>query len=114
MLPPLFTTDPGVQDTLAAALLVVAAGSPLAGLVFTADGILIGAGDGRWLAGASVLTLLAYLPLVLAAGRIGEGGSAPFALTVVWIAFTGFMLVRWGTLWWRLRGDGWLVTGERR
>lgn len=114
VLPPLFTTDPGVQDTLAAALLVVAAGSPLAGLVFTADGILIGAGDGRWLAGASVLTLVAYLPLVLAAGRFGEGGSAPFALTVVWIAFTGFMLVRWGTLWWRLRGDGWLVTGERR
>lgn len=114
VLPPLFTGDAGVQDALAAALLVVAAGCPLSGLVFTADGILIGAGDGRWLAGASVLVLLAYLPLVGLAGAVGDGRSAPAALAVLWVAFTGFMLIRWGTLWWRLRSDAWMVTGSHR
>ena len=84
VLPPLFTSDPAVQHALAAGLVVVAVSQPLSGLVFVLDGVLIGAGDGRWLAGAQVAVLLAYLPLVLsvrtsadrAAGRLGHRRDA--------------------------------------
>lgn len=114
VLPALFTTDAGVRAAIASGLLVVAIGQPLAGLVFTADGILIGAGDGRWLAGASTVVLLAYVPLVLLARHLGQGHTATSAMVVLWVAFSGFMLVRWATLWWRLRSDAWLVTGARR
>ena len=65
VLPPLFTPDPAVQQALAAALVVVALAQPLSGLVFVLDGVLIGAGDGRWLAGAQLAVLVVYLPLVL-------------------------------------------------
>ena len=65
LLPALFTTDPAVRSALSAALVVVALGQPLAGYVFVVDGVLIGAGDGRWLAGAMAATLVLYLPLAI-------------------------------------------------
>lgn len=117
VLPRLFTQDVAVQAALAAALVVVGVGGPLAGLVFVVDGVLIGAGDGRWLAGAMVATLALYLPLVLAVGwntaTLRDAG-APAALTVLWLVFTAFMLIRWAFLWYRVRGDAWLVTGATR
>jgi Na+-driven multidrug efflux pump len=74
-------------------------------VVFALDGVLIGAGDGRYLAWAGVVTLLAYLPL---AGLVlaTDGG-----LVALWWAFNGFLLARLVTLVWRWRGDAWLVTG---
>jgi putative MATE family efflux protein len=117
VLPLAFTADPAVRSALAAALVVVALSQPLAGYVFVLDGVLIGAGDGRWLAGAMVVTLLLYLPLVLAVHVLGpalltRGPEA--AVAVLWSAFVGFMLVRGATLWWRARSDGWLVVGAAR
>ncbi|MGA8988421.1 MATE family efflux transporter, partial [Aeromicrobium sp.] len=53
-LPLLFSSDPAVQDALVPALLVVAAVQPLSGIVFVLDGVLIGAGDGAYLAKAGV------------------------------------------------------------
>ncbi len=70
-LAPLFTPDAEVQAAIAAGLLVVAIGQPLSGLVFVIDGVLIGAGDGVWLAKAMLVTLLAYLPIVAAAHAVG-------------------------------------------
>src|SRR5450759_4836541 len=52
MLPTLFTSAPAVQSALAAALVVVALAQPISGFVFVLDGVLIGDGDGRWLAQA--------------------------------------------------------------
>ena len=114
LLPALFTPDPAVQDGIAAGLVVIALCQPLAGFVFVVDGVLIGAGDGRWLAGAGVVVLLAYLPIVALARIIGDGLPAPQALVVLWLAFSGFMLVRAASLHWRMRGDGWLITGADR
>ncbi len=116
-LPRLFTPDPAVQAALAAALVVVAVATPLSGLVFVVDGVLIGAGDGRWLAGAMVATLVLYLPAVLAVSwntAALRAAGAPVSLAVLWAAFTMFMLVRWGFLRHRVRGDAWLVTGASR
>jgi Na+-driven multidrug efflux pump len=106
-----------VQSALAAALVVVALGQPLSGYVFVVDGVLIGAGDGRWLAGAMAATLVLYLPIILgvhAAGASLLGGGAPYAMAVLWLAFTAFMVIRAGFFWWRVRGDAWAVTGAAR
>ncbi len=105
LLPLAFTGDHAVRAALAAALLVVAVGQPLSGWVFVLDGVLIGAGDGRWLAGMQLGLLLAYLPAAL---LVREHATT---VTVLWWAFTGWMLVRGAALGWRARGDAWLVTG---
>ena len=62
----LFTSDADVQAALTLALWVLAAGQPIAGYVFVLDGVLIGAGDAKYLAIAGVVNLAVYLPLLLA------------------------------------------------
>jgi Na+-driven multidrug efflux pump len=117
LLPALFTTDPAVRSALSAALVVVALGQPLAGFVFVVDGVLIGAGDGRWLAKAMAATLVLYLPLALWVHASGDdlvAAGAPRAVTVLWVVFTAFMAIRAAFFWWRIRGDAWVVTGAAR
>jgi putative MATE family efflux protein len=104
-----FSTDPGVHEALAAALLVVALGQPVAGIAFVLDGVLIGAGDARWLAVAQTLFLLAYLPMVGALLLLDLRGVA--GLVGLWLAFTAFMAVRSLGLWLRSRTATWLVVG---
>lgn len=104
-----FTRDTEVAAALAAALLVVAAGQPVAGVAFVLDGVLIGAGDARWLAGAQVAFFLAYLPMALAVHSSGLTGVR--GLVWLWIAFTCFMVVRAAGLLWRSRSDAWLRVG---
>ncbi|MEQ4208386.1 MATE family efflux transporter [Actinopolymorpha sp. B9G3] len=102
---PLFTADPQVQALLADVILVFAVFEPLAGIVFVLDGVLIGAGDGRYLAYAGLWTLVAFLPL---AGLVlGLDGG----LVALWWAFGGFMVARLVTLMLRERSGAWLVTG---
>ena len=117
VIPMAFTTDPAVRSALAAVLVVVAVGQPLSGYVFVVDGVLIGAGDGAWLARAMVATFVLYLPFALAVhfdeGRLLAIG-APSAVAVLWGAFTVFMAIRAGFFWWRVRGDRWAVTGAFR
>ena len=55
----LFTEDAAVRDLLVPVLVVAAVFQPVAGVVFVLDGVLIGAGDGRYLAVAGVVTLVA-------------------------------------------------------
>ena len=55
-----------MQAALSAALIVVGLGQAVAGYVFVIDGVLIGAGDGRWLAWGQVISLVLYIPIVLA------------------------------------------------
>lgn len=102
----LFTDDPAVRALLVPVLLVAAAGQPLAGVVFVLDGVLIGAGDGRYLAWAGLAALLAYAPLVLAAALVGG------TLVWIWVAFAfAFMAARGALLLRRAGSDAWLVTG---
>ncbi|WP_460830114.1 MATE family efflux transporter [Nocardioides hungaricus] len=102
----LFTADAAVQDLLVPVLLVAALGQPVAGVVFVLDGVLIGAGDGRYLARAGLLTLVVYAPVALA------GAATEAGLVAIWVAFTVvFMGARLVVLLHRARGDAWLVTG---
>lgn len=108
----LFTSDAEVRTALALALWVLAAGQPVAGYVFVLDGVLIGAGDAKYLAIAGVVNLAVYLPLLLAVGQSGAGGSA--GLLWLWAAFSlGYMAVRALTLGLRARTDRWMVLGSR-
>ena len=104
----LFTPDAEVRALVVVALLVVALMQPLAGWVFVLDGVLIGAGDGRYLALASVLSVLAFLPAAWAVDAYGLG------LVALWAAIGVWMLVRLVTLALRERGGSWIVTGARR
>lgn len=109
LLGPLFTEDAAVHDALVPVLLVAAVAQPVAGVVFVLDGVLIGAGDGRYLAAAGLVVLAGYAPLVLIAARAGLPGTA---LTWVWATFClVFMGGRLATLLHRAYGDRWLVTG---
>ncbi|MEU6483324.1 MATE family efflux transporter [Streptomyces sp. NPDC046887] len=105
---PLFTGDPTVRETLLPALLVVALAQPIAGVVFVLDGVLMGAGDGPYLAGAMVVTLAVFAPVALLVPALGGG------LTAVWWAMTLMMAVRLVTLVLRTRSGRWIVTGASR
>lgn len=105
---PLFTTDSAVKDAAFPALLVVALSQPICGVVFVLDGVLMGAGDGPYLASAMILTLAVFTPVALLVPTVGGG------LTALWGAMTLMMTVRMLTLWLRTRSGHWLVTGATR
>ncbi|MDX6362921.1 MAG: hypothetical protein QOC85_1931 [Streptomyces sp.] len=105
---PLFTSDPMVQDTALPALLVVAVSQPICGIVFVLDGVLMGAGDGPYLAWAMILTLAVFTPAALLVPTFGGG------LTALWAAMTLMMIMRMLTLWLRSRSGRWIVTGATR
>jgi len=107
----IFTADSGVRSALTVALWVLALGQPLAGYVFVLDGVLIGAGDARYLAIAGVVNLAVYLPLLVAVHQLKPGGEA--GLLWLWAAFAlGYMLARAVTLGLRARTDRWMVLGS--
>jgi putative MATE family efflux protein len=108
VLPGLFAVSPAVRGLLLAVLVVAALQQPVAGVVFVLDGVLIGAGDQRYLAYAGVAGLAVYLPAV-AAVRGLHGG-----LVALWLGYSLWLLVRFVTLVLRARGSRWLVTGAVR
>lgn len=107
---PLFTPDADVRVAVTVGLVVTGLLMPMAGYVFVLDGVLIGAGDGRYLAWAGVVTVVAYAPFALAVRAWAPDG--PAGLAWLWAAFAGvFMLARALTTGLRARGDRWMVTG---
>ncbi|MBZ4323341.1 MATE family efflux transporter [Streptomyces huiliensis] len=105
---PLFTADQDVRRALLPALLVAALSQPVAGVVFVLDGVLMGAGDGPYLARAMLVVLAVFAPVALLVPPLGGG------LTALWWAMALMMAVRMGTLWLRIRSGRWLVTGAVR
>ncbi|MFJ9409018.1 MATE family efflux transporter [Streptomyces sp. NPDC101393] len=105
---PLFTSDPAVKGPLMTTLLVVALTQPVSGIVFILDGVLMGAGDGPYLAWAMVITLALFAPVALAVPALGGG------LTALWWAMALMMTVRMLTLWLRTRSGAWIVIGASR
>ncbi|MFE5010888.1 MATE family efflux transporter [Streptomyces sp. NPDC057651] len=105
---PLFTNDQAVQSVALPALLMVALSQPICGIVFVLDGVLMGAGDGPYLAWAMLATLAVFTPVALLVPVFGGG------LTALWGAMTLMMTVRMLTLWLRSRSGRWIVTGATR
>ena len=104
-LPGLFTDDRTVEDLAAFVLVFVALQQPANGITFAIDGILIGAGDLRYLAWAMVGSAAVYVATTLGVLALGWG------IGWVWAAFSLMQVVRLGTLVWRWRGDAWMRTG---
>ncbi|TDQ55503.1 MATE family efflux transporter [Actinorugispora endophytica] len=104
-----FTDDPRVRALILAALVVVALLQPLGGVVMVLDGILMGAGDQRYLAWASLWTMLVFLPFAALVPLLSPPGTG--GLTLLWSAFAVWMLARGVTLGLRAAGSAWLVTG---
>jgi len=100
-----FTEDPAVRELTARVLWFVAALQPLAAVVFVLDGILIGAGDARYLAAAMLAASAVYGLALLALAHAGVG------LVALWAGFSGWMVLRGLGLGLRYRTDGWVVTG---
>ncbi|WP_055690650.1 MATE family efflux transporter [Streptomyces prasinus] len=105
---PLFTSDSTVTDTALPALMIVALSQPISGIVFVLDGVLMGAGDGPYLAWAMLITLVVFTPFALLVPVFGGG------LTALWGTMTLMMTVRLLTLWFRTRSGRWVVTGVTR
>ncbi|MFF6827819.1 MATE family efflux transporter [Streptomyces longwoodensis] len=104
----LFTSDAAVQDAALPALVIVALSQPVSGIVFVLDGVLMGAGDGPYLAWAMLVTLAVFAPVAFLVPVFGGG------LTALWVAMTLMMIVRMVTLWLRSRSGRWIVTGATR
>ncbi|GAD34127.1 Na+-driven multidrug efflux pump [Microbacterium sp. TS-1] len=103
----LFTGDPAVAALVQPALLVLAIAQPVCGVVFVLDGVLMGAGDARYLAIAGGLNLVPFIPALLIIGALHPEGAAGLA----WLAaafFGVYMIARLLTLGWRVRRGAWL------
>lgn len=106
-LPRAFSSDLAVTSLATPALVVVATAMPLAGAVYLFDGVLMGAGDGRYLAWAGLANLVPYVPLAVAVGH-GWPVDGPHGLLWLWGAFAWvFMGARCLTTGLRARSDAW-------
>ncbi|WP_404429690.1 MATE family efflux transporter [Microbacterium lacus] len=105
-----FTGDPDLAALIQPALIVLAIAQPICGIVFVLDGVLIGAGDAKYLAIVGLLNLAPFIPALVLVGLFAGGGAAGLAWLAV--AFFGvYMLARLATLGWRVRGSAWLTAG---
>ena len=106
----LFTGDASLAALIQPALIVLAVAQPVCGVVFVLDGVLIGAGDAKYLAIAGVLNLVPFVPALIVLAVLSVGGAA--ALAWLAVAFFGvYMLARLATLGWRVRGAAWMTAG---
>ncbi|GLJ80636.1 MATE family efflux transporter [Microbacterium imperiale] len=102
-----FTGDPAVAALVQPALLVLAVAQPICGIVFVLDGVLMGAGDARYLAIAGGLNLVPFVPALIIVGMLHPVGATGLA----WLAvsfFGVYMVARLLTLGWRVRRGAWL------
>ncbi len=105
-LPRLFSTDPQVYAQVQLAWPWFVGMQPLAGVVFALDGVLIGAGDVRYLRDLTILAALGgFLPMVWLAYalHLGLGG--------VWAGLTLLIVVRLVGMLGRMRSGRWAVVG---
>jgi MATE family, multidrug efflux pump len=105
-LPHAFTGDAAVIDRAQAIWPLFALMQPLAGLVFALDGILIGAGDTRYLMWSMLFAGVGvYVPIALAALAFDWG------IVGVWCGLIALLVARAVTLGARFAGRRWAVTG---
>jgi putative MATE family efflux protein len=106
VIPHAFTDDPAVLERAEVLWPLFVIMQPLSGIVFALDGILIGAGDTRYLA-LSMLVAgpLTYVPIALLAL------SEDWGIRGVWIGLLALMFVRLVALVLRFRSRRWAVAG---
>jgi putative MATE family efflux protein len=109
VLPRAFTSDADVIDELHKIWPLFALMQPANGAVFALDGILIGAGDTRFLMwGMLAASLLVFVPIALASLALD------FGIVGVWCGLLGLIAARLVTCGWRFRGRRWAIVGATR
>lgn len=103
-----FTGEESVRERARALWPVLCAMLPFAAAVFAFDGILIGAGDARFLALAMVAAAVLGVPAMVAFREAGWG------IAGVWGGIVVVMAARLAGTWWRFRGRRWARPGAWR
>jgi putative MATE family efflux protein len=108
VIPRAFTSDDAVIERAQEVWPLFALMQPFAAAVFALDGILIGAGDTRYLALSMLVAGFGfYVPIALLALHLEWG------ITGVWWGLLALMAVRLATLGWRFRSRRWAVVGAQ-
>ena len=109
VLPHAFTSDPDVIHQADKIWPLFALMQPANGAVFALDGILIGAGDTRFLMwGMLAASLGVFVPVALGSLALGLG------IVGVWCGLLGLIGARLVTCGWRFRGRRWAIVGATR
>lgn len=106
VLPTLFTSDRAVLGEIGVPWWFLVAQLPVAGIVFALDGVLLGAGDARFMRNATLASaLIGFLPTIWLSLVFGWG------LFGIWAGLTTFMVLRLVFVGWRAVSGRWIVSG---
>ncbi|MFI2837464.1 MATE family efflux transporter [Mycolicibacterium sp. PDY-3] len=106
VIPRLFTSDAEVLDQIGVPWWFLVGQLIVAGIVFALDGVLLGAGDARFMRNATVCSaLVGFLPLIWLSLAFGWG------LAGIWSGLSLFMVLRLVFVGWRTFSGRWLVAG---
>jgi putative MATE family efflux protein len=105
LIPRAFTGDDAVIEQAREIWWIFVLMMPANGAVFALDGILIGAGDTRFLMWGMLAAAAVYLPVALLALDQGWG------IRGVWLGLAGLIAVRLATCGARFAGSRWALTG---
>jgi len=109
VLPRLFTDDRSVLDTIGVPWWFMVAQLPVAGVVFALDGVLLGAGDAKFMRNATLVSaLVGFLPLIWLSLAYGWG------LKGIWAGLSTFMVLRLVFVGLRAFSGRWLIPGAAR
>jgi putative MATE family efflux protein len=104
--PSVFTNDRSVLDAIGVPWWFMVAQLPIAGIVFALDGVLLGAGDAKFMRNATLVSaLVGFLPLIWLSLVFGWG------LLGIWSGLSTFMVLRLAFVGWRAFSGHWLVPG---
>ncbi|MET0992580.1 MAG: MATE family efflux transporter [Mycobacterium sp.] len=104
--PSVFTDDRSVLDAIGVPWWFMVAQLPIAGIVFALDGVLLGAGDAKFMRNATLISaLVGFLPLIWLSLLFGWG------LLGIWSGLSTFMVLRLVFVGWRAFSGRWLVPG---
>ena len=104
--PSVFTDDRSVLDAIGVPWWFMVAQLPVAGIVFALDGVLLGAGDAKFMRNATLISaMVGFLPLIWLSLVFGWG------LFGIWSGLSAFMVLRLVFVGWRAFSGHWLVPG---
>jgi Na+-driven multidrug efflux pump len=106
VLPEVFTHDESVLDAIGVPWWFLVGQLPIAGIVFGLDGVLLGAGDAKFMRNATVISaLVGFLPLIWMSLAFGWG------LAGIWSGLSTFVALRLVFVGWRAFSGRWAVVG---
>lgn len=102
VLPAVFTADHAVRAQIGIPWWFMVAQLPIAGIVFALDGVLLGAGDAKFMRNATLISgLVGFLPLIWLSLAFGWG------LAGIWSGLSTFLVLRLIFVGWRALSGRW-------